>query len=83
MRTFEEFKKCLPEHIVVYVNEQNVPSLSGASLPSCIDTRHKNVFLTPEKQDIAMHVGGRKTRSPKISQRSQVARVFTVVNLAI
>lgn len=43
----EEFKNCVPERVVVYLNEQKVSSLSQASV--CADEfalTHKNVFTT-------------------------------------
>ena len=43
-----EFKKCLPEHIVVYLNEQKVVSLSQtAVLADEFALTHKSVFLSP------------------------------------
>lgn len=41
----EEFKSCIPEHIVVYMNEQKVSSWSAVSvLADEFVLTHKNVF---------------------------------------
>lgn len=43
----EEFKGCLPDHVVVYLNEQKVTSLSHvAVLADEFVLTHKNVFWT-------------------------------------
>lgn len=69
----DEFKKCLLEHIVVYLNEQKVPPLSEAAvLADEFALTHRSTFLTPGRQEMVTHAGNRKTRSPKNSQRSQV-----------
>ncbi|CAJ1087392.1 uncharacterized protein LOC118469438 [Xyrichtys novacula] len=61
----EEFKKCLPERIVVYLNEQKVSSLSAASvLADEFVLTHKPVFLSTYE----------KPRAP--APQSGQARVF-------
>lgn len=77
----EEFKKCLPERIVIYLNEQKVPSLSEAAvLADEFALTHKNVFLTPGKPELPSNVGNKKTRSPQNSptqsSREGKSRVF-------
>ncbi|XP_067230426.1 uncharacterized protein [Chanodichthys erythropterus] len=43
----EEFKNCIPERVIVYLNEQKVTSLSQASvLADEFALTHKNVFTT-------------------------------------
>ncbi len=52
----EEFKSCIPDRIVVYLNEQKVTSLSQASV--CADEftlTHKNVF-TPARTERVLPV---------------------------
>lgn len=70
----EEFKKCLPERIVVYLNEQKVVSLSEAAvLADEFALTHKSVFVPPVRRDA--FTTENKPRSPKASRRNTPAAV--------
>ena len=66
----EEFKKCLPERIVVYLNEQKESSVTKAAvLADEFILTHKSVFSMPAP--CASHVmPERRNRSPKLMRRS-------------
>lgn len=50
----EDFKSCLPEHVVVYLNEQKVSSLSHAAvLADEFVLTHKTVFSSRTDKSVA------------------------------
>lgn len=61
----EEFKSCIPERIVVYLNEQKVSSLSVVSvLADEFVLTHKNVFTArTEKVQTLSFVSKEQSRS--------------------
>lgn len=69
----EEFKRCLPERIVVYLNEQKVTALAEAA--ACSDEFvliHKGVILSPAPREST----GRENKtngSPKVFRRNNFA----------
>ncbi|KAK0145445.1 Retrovirus-related Pol polyprotein from transposon 297 [Merluccius polli] len=63
----EEFKKCSPERIVVYLNEQKETSVAKAAvLADEFILTHKSVFSVPSPRVLPE----RKKRSPKLSRKS-------------
>ncbi|KAK0156645.1 hypothetical protein N1851_000121 [Merluccius polli] len=74
----EDFKKCLPERIVVYLNEPKAVSLSQAAVfADEFALTHKSAFLSPVRETQRSAVNN-KSRSPKSSRRN----VFTGENRA-
>lgn len=70
----EEFKKCLPERIVVYLNEQKVASLAEAAvLADEFVLTHKSVFLSSVQRESPVSAENRRTRSPKVFRRNHSA----------
>ena len=62
----EEFKKCLPERIVVYLNEQKVSSVTNAAvLADEFILTHKSVFSIPTTRASNV-MPERRNRSPKL-----------------
>ena len=65
----EEFKKCLPERIVVYLNEQKETAVAKAAvLADEFILTHKSVFSVPSPRVLPE----RKNRSPKLFRKSTV-----------
>ncbi|XP_054860848.1 uncharacterized protein LOC129347475 [Amphiprion ocellaris] len=65
----EEFKKCLPERIVVYLNEQKVLSVTNAAvLADEFILTHKSVFSPQSSR--GQNVYERRNRSPKLARRN-------------
>ena len=65
----EEFKKCLPERIVVYLNEQKESSVTKAAvLADEFILTHKSVFSMPAPRGSDMPE--RRNRSPKLMRKS-------------
>lgn len=59
----EEFKNCLPEKVVFYLNEQKVVSLTDAArLADEFALTHKSVFSSPMRCD---SVPAERRKSPK------------------
>ncbi|XP_029927354.1 uncharacterized protein LOC115373220 [Myripristis murdjan] len=68
----EEFKNCLPEKVVVYLNEQKVASLTAAAvLADEFALTHKSVFSPPGRRDSGPV--DRRVKSPKSARRNQTA----------
>lgn len=66
----EEFKKCLPERIVVYLNEQKVTSVTKAAvLADEFILTHKSVFSMPVSRGSNL-VPERKIKSPKFVRKT-------------
>ena len=66
----EEFKKCLPERIVVYLNEQKVSSVTNAAvLADEFILTHKSVFSVPTTRASNV-MPERRNRSPKLMRKS-------------
>lgn len=62
----EEFKKCLPDRIVVYLNEQKVASLTNAAvLADEFILTHKSIFTVPSR-----HFNYRKVKSPPLVRKN-------------
>lgn len=67
----EEFKKCLPERIVVYLNEQKVASVTKAAvLAEEFLLTHKSVFSMPTAPHASNVVPERRNRSPRLMHKS-------------
>ncbi len=65
----EEFKKCLPDRIVIYLNEQKVASLTNAAvLADEFILTHKSVFTVPARRLNSMP--DRKVRSPPLVRKN-------------
>ncbi|XP_035851648.1 uncharacterized protein LOC118493913 [Sander lucioperca] len=65
----EEFKKCLPERIVVYLNEQKESSVTKAAvLADELILTHKSVFSVPARGTHVMPE--RRNRSPKMMRKN-------------
>ena len=65
----EEFKKCLPERIVVYLNEQKESSVTKAAvLADEFILTHKSVFSMPAP--CGSDMPERRNRSPKLMRKS-------------
>ena len=65
----EEFKKCLPERIVVYLTEQKESSVTKAAvLADEFILTHKSVFSMPAPRGSDMPE--RRNRSPKLMRKS-------------
>ena len=68
----EEFKKCLPERIVVYLNEQKETSVTKAAvLADEFILTHKSVFSMPTAR-VSQVMPERRPRSPKLMRKSTV-----------
>lgn len=66
----EEFKKCLPERIVVYLNEQKESSVTKAAvLADEFILTHKSVFSMPAPR-VSQVMPERRVRSPKMMRKS-------------
>ncbi|XP_013856586.1 uncharacterized protein LOC106512535, partial [Austrofundulus limnaeus] len=66
----EEFKKCLPERIVVYLNEQKVSSLTKAALLADeFILTHKTVF-TSSTRPAYQNVPSERSKFPKVTRKS-------------
>ncbi|CAJ1076939.1 uncharacterized protein LOC118558122 [Xyrichtys novacula] len=66
----EEFKKCLPERIVVYLNEQKESSVTKAAvLADEFILTHKSVFSLPTPR-VLHPMSERRNRSPKLMRKS-------------
>ncbi|KAG1952330.1 gag-pol fusion protein [Pimephales promelas] len=73
----EEFKKCLPERVVVYLNEQKVNSLSQAAvLADEFVLTHKTVFSSarPEKNSSVQSTHPQPSRAKSPSPRLKEVR---------
>ncbi|KAK0136914.1 hypothetical protein N1851_026936 [Merluccius polli] len=67
----EEFKKCLPERIVVYLNEQKVASVTKAAvLADEFLLTHKSVFYMPAAPRGSNQMPERRNRSPRPMRKS-------------
>lgn len=70
----EEFKSCLPEKVVVYLNEQKVSTVSQAAvLADEFVLTHKNVFTSvrPEKSSSGSHVQSQPSSSNSSPQTTK------------
>lgn len=65
----EEFKKCLPEQIVVYLNEQKVTSMDKAAVHSDeYNLTHKGSFVTSGSRN-GNYESDKKNKSPKMARK--------------
>lgn len=63
----EDFNKCLPEHVVIYLNEQKVESLANAAvLTDEFALTHKSVYSSLTRQDPIVSPGMGRARSPQV-----------------
>lgn len=70
----EEFIKCLPKRMVVYLNEQKVVLLAEASvLADEFSLTHKNVFLSSASHKSPVTAKNKRERSPNVSRRNAAA----------
>ena len=66
----EEFKKCLPERIVIYLNEQKESSVTKAAvLADEFILTHKSVFSMPAPR-VSHAMPEHRNRSPKLMRKS-------------
>ncbi len=67
----EEYKNCLPERVVVYLNEQKVSSITAAAvLADEFALTHKSIFSPPIRRD---PIPSGRVRSPKSVRRNPTA----------
>lgn len=83
----EEFKSCLPEHIVVYLNEQKVAFLTNASMMADeFVLTYKSVFSSirtePLSSSLHLNLHFYEIRITQNRLKS-IASVFTFINLGM
>lgn len=77
----EDFKKCLPERIVVYINEQKVSKLSSAAvLADEFVLTHKIVFSSGSEEKPRQTLA-HQAPPPQLVQKMTTGNVFIAISL--
>lgn len=69
-QSFSNFKTCLPERIVTYLNEKKVVSLAEAAvLADEFALTHKGTFFLPTRREFPVYPDNKTRWSPKVPRR--------------
>lgn len=80
----EDFKKCLSEHIVVYLNEQKVSKLSSAAvLADEFVLSHRTVFSLGVLRKSHANLQLAKHLLRELARRKRIGSLFIAISLGI